>query len=98
MVGIQITAWNLPEFGERIADEFLFGCKGLVGVVVEQVIVAFDAVVNRVRGMKVEIFFEVTGAEFAEFSQWISALVAASPGQLTFVPDPARRRIEVRRA
>ena len=39
---------------------------GLVGVIVQQVIVALDAVVDSFGGMKLEIFFEVVNAEISK--------------------------------
>ena len=60
-VGGQIRRGNLAQLAQRFFDEDLLRFVALVRVVVEQMIVTFDAVVNGVGGMEIEILFEIAG-------------------------------------
>jgi hypothetical protein len=64
---IQIRKWDLAQPLERFFDERFPGLVGVIGVVIEQMVVAFDTVVDRIGGMQLEKPFEVVSAEFGEF-------------------------------
>ena len=51
---------------QRVIDERGFRAVTLVGVVVQQMIVAWDAVIDGVRGVKLKTFFKVSSAKFRE--------------------------------
>jgi len=66
LVGIEGRSIDLPEFGQRFPDEFLFSAKALIRVIVQQMIVARNAVVNGFGRVQLEIAFEVFRTESRE--------------------------------
>jgi hypothetical protein len=66
LIGIEIAGGNPPHAVERFLDQGLLCVESLVGIVVQQMIVTFDAVVDGFGGVKIEIPLEVISAEFRE--------------------------------
>ena len=66
LIPFEFSDANLPECFQRLFDKGFFCSIGLVGVIVQQVIVAFDAVVDGLGGMQIEIFLEVVSTEITE--------------------------------
>ena len=67
LVLIEIGSRNLPQVFQRFLDEGFFRMITLVGIIVEQMIVAFDAVVNGFGRVELEILLEIVVAEFSKF-------------------------------
>ena len=51
LIFVEIVGWNLSQFVQRLLDKGFFCFVGLVGVIIEQMIVAFYAVVDGFSGM-----------------------------------------------
>ena len=66
LISAQALDRYLPELLQRFLDKCLFFAVDLVAIIVQQVIVAFDPVVNGLGWMKLKVFFEEIRAEFGK--------------------------------
>ena len=65
-VRIEVAGGDLSERRQGFFDERLFSFVGRVGIIVEQMIVASDAVIDGVGGMKLKIFPKIAGTKFGK--------------------------------
>ena len=66
LIRVQVIQGNLPQLAQRLFDESLFRSIVRFGVVIEQMVVAFNPVVDRLRWVEIEIGFEEIDAKFAK--------------------------------
>ena len=65
-VRIEVAGGDLSERRQGFFDKRLFSFVGRVGIIVEQMIVAIDAVIDGVGGMKLKIFPKIAGTKFGK--------------------------------
>src|SRR5205809_942251 len=65
-VRIEVAGGDLSERRQGFFGEGLFSFVGRVGIIVEQMIVAVDAVIDGVGGVKRKIFPKIVGAKLSK--------------------------------